>query len=758
MIMSSTHDPVLVCISILIAVAASYTALDLAGRIRASEGWLRRVWLATAAVAMGGGIWAMHFVAMLAFRMPGMQLGYHFGLTLLSFLVAVVVTGAGFAVMSRARGALMLLGAAGAFMGLGIVAMHYIGMAAMQMAATLSYHPLWLGISVVVAGGAATAALWLASRDRHPAERVGAAVLMGIAIAGMHFSGMRAAIFTMLPGAHLAEAPSVSQTTLAVSVSMAAFLILFLALVAAMFDRRFALLAQREAEALRRSEEQFRALYRGTPLPLHALDPEGRIEHVSDAWIELLGYAREEVVGRPLINFLTEASARQLIQHDWPELLAAGALEQRDYRIVTKSGAFLDVVSAARVERDATGGFVHVVGGLTDVTDRKRAEEALRQAQKLEAIGQLTGGIAHDFNNLLTVILGNLELLRKRLPDDPKTRRLVESAFEGAQRGASLTQRLLAFARRQDLRPEPVAVTELVSGMTSLLQHSLGPMVRVETHFPLGLPPAQVDANQLEMALLNLAMNARDAMPDGGIIDISATERVIDGDEFADLPAGRYIKLVLSDTGFGMDEETLARAIDPFFTTKGVGKGTGLGLSMVQGLVAQSGGRLTLRSALGRGTVAELYLPIAEGSEQILPSPSLSPPAPSRPLTVLAVDDDALVLANTAAMLEDLGHRVISALTANEALVRLRGGATVDLVVTDQLMPEMTGLELAAAIAEAWPRIPVLLVTGLVDFDVKAGKDIPILAKPFAQDDLAAAIRDVAASASVIQLKQRRGS
>lgn len=757
MIMSSTHDPVLVCISILIAVATSYTALDLAGRIRASEGWLRRVWLATAAVAMGGGIWAMHFVAMLAFRMPGMQLGYHFGLTLLSFLVAVVVTGAGFAVMSRARGALPLLGAAGAFMGLGIVAMHYIGMAAMQMAAELTYHPLWLGISVVIAVGAATAALWLASRDRHPAERVGAAVLMGIAIAGMHFSGMRAAIFTMLPGTHLAERPSVSQTTLAVSVSMAAFLILFLALVAAMFDRRFALLAQREAEALRRSEEQFRALYRGTPLPLHALDPEGHIEHVSDAWIELLGYAREEVVGRPLINFLTEASARQLIQHDWPELLAAGALEQREYRVVTKSGAFLDVVSAARVERDAAGGFVHVVGGLTDVTDRKRAEEALRQAQKLEAIGQLTGGIAHDFNNLLTVILGNLELLRKRLPDDPKTRRLVENAFEGAQRGASLTQRLLAFARRQDLRPEPVAVTELVRGMTSLLQHSLGPMVRVETHFPLGLPPAQVDANQLEMALLNLAMNARDAMPDGGIIDISATERIVADDEFADLAVGRYIKLVLSDTGFGMDEETLARAVDPFFTTKGVGKGTGLGLSMVQGLVAQSGGRLTLRSALGRGTVAELYLPVAEGLEQALPAPPPPPPVPSRPLTVLAVDDDALVLANTTAMLEDLGHKVIPAVTATQALDRLRGGVSVDLVVTDQLMPEMTGLELGTAITEAWPRIPVLLVTGLVDFDAKS-ENVRILAKPFAQEDLAAAIRELTASASVVPLKQRRGN
>jgi PAS domain S-box-containing protein len=758
MVMTGTHDAVLVCISILIAIAASYTALDLAGRVRASEGWLRSVWLVTAAIAMGGGIWAMHFIAMLAFRMPGMGVDYDFGLTFLSLLVAILVTGAGFHVMSRARGSIVPLAAAGVFMGLGVVAMHYIGMAAMRMGAVLSYDPLWVGISVVIAVVAATAALWLASRDRHHFERFGAAALMGAAIAGMHYAGMRAAIFTMAPGAEMApDASSASQPMLAAGVATAAFFILTLSLIAAMFDRRFAVLAQREAEALRLSEERFRSLYRGTPLPLHALDRNGVIEQVSNSWLDLMGYGRDEVVGRQLVNFLTEASARQFLQ-DWPELIRDGSLTPREYRAVTREGAFLDLVSAAKVECDAAGNFLHVVGGLTDVTGRRRAEEALRQAQKLEAIGQLTGGIAHDFNNLLAVVVGNLELLRKRLPEDPKAARLLDSAYEGAQRGASLTQRLLAFARRQDLRPQPVNIPELVQGMTNLLQRSLGPRMQVETHFPLDLPYAQVDAHQLEMALLNLTVNARDAMPEGGVIDISAAEAAVAGGELGDLPGGRYVRLTIADAGAGMDEETLARAADPFFTTKGVGKGTGLGLSMVQGLAAQSGGRLVLRSAVGRGTTAELYLPIAErpaesGAEHAARSRA---PAKSPAMTILAVDDDALVLANTTAMLEDLGHQVAQAGSAREALDRLQGGG-IDLVVADHLMPEMTGLELCAAVRSEWPDVPHMLVTGFADLDPELVKDIRVLPKPFTQDALARAVREVTGGSSVVRLGQKRG-
>jgi PAS domain S-box-containing protein len=755
---AGTHDHALMAMSIALAVFASYTALDLGGRVRASIGWTRRAWLGTAAVAMGGGIWAMHFVAMLAFSMPGMEFGYDLTLTLVSLLTAILVTGVGFAVMARAQASGRRLAAAGLFMGLGVVAMHYMGMAAMRMAGDIAYDRAWIVASVLIAVGAATAALWLASRNSGQVEKVGAALAMGGAVAGMHYTGMKAATFTGHAVTGAGDGTSVGQTALALGVSAATFLILFFSLIAAMFDRRFALMAEREASASRANEERFRSLYRGTPLPLHALDQEGLIEQVSDAWLALLGYAPEEVIGRPLINFLTEGSARQFRQQDWPALIAHDALDPRSYCFVTKQGAFREVVSAARVERDATGAFLHVVGGLTDVTDRKRAEGALRQAQKTEAIGQLTGGIAHDFNNLLAVVVGNLDLLRRKLPDDPKLMRLVESAMEGAQRGASLTQRLLAFARKQDLRPEAVDVPDLVRGMTDMLRRSLGPLIRVETRFPLDLPPVHADAHQLELAVLNLAVNARDAMPDGGSLEVSAAAEYLGAGNDPGLEPGPYVRLALTDHGEGMDAATLERATEPFFTTKGVGKGTGLGLSMVHGLAAQSGGKLLIRSQLGVGTTVELYLPA-----------TVKPPVEQRPsvtqvidrttasLEVLVVDDDPLVLANTAAMLEDLGHNVRLAVSGEDALDQLARDPHVDLVVTDHLMPHMTGLQLARRIRLGVPDLPVLIVSGFAEMDASDGGRFPSLAKPFDQAALSRALLDIDRHATVVPFRRAQG-
>ncbi len=761
-----THDGTLVALSVLIAMVASYTALDLAARIRASDGWARHAWLTTAAIAMGGGIWAMHFVAMLAFQLPDTGVNYHIGLTAFSFMLPIAVTGISFHVVNRADMGLATLALSGLFMGSGIAGMHYTGMAAMRMAADLSYDGLWVAVSVLIAIGATTVALWLAFRNVGFAQKLLAAVAMGVAIAGMHYAAMQGATFAPHSAVDEAHgAASLNQTSLALAVSATTFLILFLALIAAMFDRRFAYLAERESIALRENEERFRTLYSKTPVPLFSVNAERVIEYVSDAWLDLLGYGREEVEGRPITDFISRDSVPDRPQPVWPTLLKVGELKDIEYRLVSKDGRILDVLISGRVVRDAQGRFSYVLGGVVDVTARKRAEEALRQAQKIEAVGALTGGIAHDFNNLLAVVLGNLDLLSHRLPDDPKTRRLLDTAIKGAERGAALTQRMLAFARRQDLKTESIDVPDLVKGMADLLQRSIGPMVQIETRFPLRLPFAQVDANQLELALLNLAVNARDAMPQGGVITIAAREELVHADHRSSLTPGRYVCLSVTDTGEGMDEAVLNRAMEPFFTTKGIGKGTGLGLSMVHGLAAQSGGCLVMKSRKHLGTTAEIWLPAAQAQEAA-ESEAAAPPVPDgklvhRSLTVLVVDDDPLVLHNTAAMLEDLGHTVVERASGDEALDYLGSGGAADLMITDQAMPRMTGTQLADRVRARWPDLPIILATGYADLPAGADAGLVRLSKPFRQDALIGALstslQSIKGAQKVVPLRPKHG-
>jgi signal transduction histidine kinase len=373
---------------------------------------------------------------------------------------------------------------------------------------------------------------------------------------------------------------------------------------------------------------------------------------------------------------------------------------------------------------------------LASIAERERAQEQVRHLQKLESIGQLTGGVAHDFNNLLTAVLGNLELLRKRVPDDPSIDRLIDGAMQGAQRGASLTQRLLAFARRQDLEPKPVDMVELVRGMHDLLRRSIGPTVDMEVDLPANLPPALADANQIELALLNLAVNARDAMLDGGrlriTLDLGVTE------DAPDVAAGRYVRLLVSDTGDGMDGDTLKRAIEPFFSTKEVGKGTGLGLSMIHGLALQLKGALRLFSERGRGTRAELWLPVANGpSTQVVAEPVAPDHPVKRKCVLLFVEDDFLISLSTASLLEDLGHTVIKASSGPDALVVLRDGQAIDLLITDYAMPGMTGLQLAEEARRLRPDLPILLATGYADLPDSSNLELPRLSKPYQQRQLA---------------------
>jgi signal transduction histidine kinase len=384
------------------------------------------------------------------------------------------------------------------------------------------------------------------------------------------------------------------------------------------------------------------------------------------------------------------------------------------------------------------------------IEERTREREAalaqLFEAQKLDTIGQLTGGVAHDFNNLLMAALGSLNLLKKRLPFEDRDLRLLDNAIQAAERGAALTQRLLAFARRQELQPRAVDVIQVVDGIENLLQRAIGPGVRFAKQLPNELSPVLVDANQLELALLNLAVNARDAMPDGGIITVLAEEQSVSAARpQPNLKSGQYVRIRVSDTGCGMDEATLAKATEPFFTTKGPGKGTGLGLSMVHGLAAQSGGTLMLSSAPDQGTLVDLWLPVAEEGlvaavvSANTPDPTLALNFKAR--TVLVVDDDALVSMGTAAMLEDLGHTAIEVMSGARALEALTADPRIDLVITDHAMPGMTGAELARRIRASRPELPIILASGYAELPDNDGlADLLRLGKPFAQAQLAAAI------------------
>ncbi|MDA9494425.1 MHYT domain-containing protein [Bradyrhizobium sp. CCBAU 11361] len=739
---AASHDPVLVALSILIAALASYTALDLATRMRAASGRARRSWLAAAAIAMGGGIWSMHFVGMLAFSLPGIEISYDSFLTLLSLVIPIVVAAAAFTVVGRRPQALL---ASGFAMGLGISGMHYTGMAAMRMAALIQYDPRWVVASILIAISASIVALWLAFRNTNAVQRLFAGLVMGLAISGMHYAAMQGAMF--VPTSTMARQAGhlgVGQAPLAFLLAGITIMILSIGIAAAVYDRASAERAQREADALRRSEERFRLLVEGiVDHAIFMLDPDGRVGNWNLGARRLMGYG-DDIVGTSYAIFHTEedcaaeAPARALVE---AEREGKSAIE--GWRVRKDGSRFWAeaTIVAIRNESGAIAGFAKIV---RDVSERRRAQEALDRArealmmsQKMETIGQLTGGVAHDFNNLLAAVLGSLELLKKRLPTgDPKVQRLVENAMQGAARGASLTQRMLAFARKQHLKPAVVDVGELVRGMASLLKFEAG--IAVETRFPMHLPKVKVDANQLELAILNLAVNARDAMPDGGLITISAHEEQGEGGP----SSSGYVVLSVSDTGCGMSEEILKHAQEPFFTTKGVGKGTGLGLSMVHGLAEQSGGRLVLKSRPGEGTTADIWLPIAEATAE--PDPRTAAPAPvaraSRQLSVLVVDDDLLVLENTAAMLEDLGHIVVEARSGDEALALLRRTRTVDLVVTDYAMPGMTGLQLAGAIAAERPETVILLSTGYADLPSDARSSLPRLAKPFDQAALAKAI------------------
>jgi len=376
----------------------------------------------------------------------------------------------------------------------------------------------------------------------------------------------------------------------------------------------------------------------------------------------------------------------------------------------------------------------------------------LHEAQKLETLGQLTGGVAHDFNNLLTPITGALDLLQRKYADsDPRSARLLSNALQAADRAKILLQRLLGFARRQELRTEAVDIGGLLTGMRDLIASSVGPKVEVKLRCASDLQSALIDPNQLELAILNLTVNARDAMPDGGPLTVLAEEVAMGPGSEPRLKPGLYIRLSVIDAGCGMDADSLARAVEPFYSTKEVGHGTGLGLSMVHGLAAQLGGGFALTSSPGEGTRVDLYLPVADKAAAIQARPTTEPArSVGRRLSVLLVDDENIVRVATAEMIRDLGHDVEEAGSGAEALATLESGLKVDVLVTDYMMPGMDGAALARRLEKSNPELPVLLITGYTGRTEEA-VHLPRLAKPFGRAEIAEALVNILDDAKVVR-------
>jgi PAS domain S-box-containing protein len=422
-----------------------------------------------------------------------------------------------------------------------------------------------------------------------------------------------------------------------------------------------------------------------------------------------------------------------------------------EYRFARADGGWSLIRDRGLVIRDSEGRPIRMVGSMVDITEQRALETQLHQAQRLDAIGQLTGGIAHDFNNLLTVILGSSELLLDGLTHDPRLRAMADMTRSAALRGSELTNRLLAFARQQPLDPKAVNVNHLVADMDPLLRRTLGEQVELEIVRRGGLWNALVDASQLENAILNLCINARDAMPSGGRITIEAANEDLDETRIADLsdvPPGQYVLVTVSDTGTGMDRDTLARVFEPFFTTKEVGKGSGLGLSMVYGFVKQSRGHVRISSEPGRGTTVRLYLPRADGPTLAEPVRRPTGPAPGGSERILLVEDDDLVRSYVERQLRSMGYSVVSARNGPEALEQLREQAPFDLLFTDVIMPGgLSGQELAARARAVHPDLPVLFTSGYTENTIvhhgRLDRGVHLLRKPYRRDEMATKVRMV---------------
>jgi len=534
-------------------------------------------------------------------------------------------------------------------------------------------------------------------------------------------------------------------------------------------------LTERKAaeEALRRSQEQFRLLVQGvTDYAIFMLDPEGYVASWNAGAQRIKGYAPNEIIGSHFSRFYTsEDLAAGIPARGLATAARDGRWEAEGLRKRKDGSAFWAhvVIDAIRDEDGKIIGFAKVT---RDISERKEAEQslqqtqaALAQAQKMEALGQLTGGVAHDFNNLLQVISSNLHLAAKDVAGNPRAEVRIQNALAGVSRGARLAQQLLAFGRRQALEPKIINVGRFIRGMDDMLRRTIGADIEFETCVSGGLWNTLLDPNQVENAVLNLAINARDAMPEGGKLTIEAGNAFLD-DRYAasheGLQPGQYVMLAVTDTGSGMPADVVQRVFEPFFSTKPEGKGTGLGLSMVYGLVKQSGGHIKIYSELGHGTTVKLYFPRAHENEDVVTDLS-NTPVRGGSETILVVEDDEDVREGTVALLRDLGYRVLKAKDGASAMGVIESGLPIDLLFTDVVMPgPVRSPDLARTAKERLPNLAVLFTSGYTENAIVHGgrldRGLELLGKPYSREQLARKIRHVLANQSQRELAVRQGT
>lgn len=884
--LASHYDPLLVAVSVVIAATASHAALDLASRVTAARGAARAVWLIGGAVAMGIGIWSMHYIGMVAFQLPVTVL-YDVGTVLVSLLAAVFASGVALWVVSRQEMSLLQAVLGSVVMGSGIAIMHYTGMAAMRLPARMSFDPLLVALSILIAIIVSLVALWRAFRLRGSTvaglswRKLGTAVVMGAAIPSMHYTGMAAARFES-SGIIVSMSAGVDISSLAIAaIVVSTFTILGLAIAMSLVDRRFSahaaelhatelqhqqLLRQvidtnpqlvflkdwdgrfvlvnkavaelygttveslvgkcdadfnpdkqqvehflrddREVmssglsklipeepvtdtrkgetrwfqtmkvpllssnggapqvlgvstdvtqrrhsdEELRRTSYTLQTLIDAAPLAIYTLDAEGRVRSWNRAAELMFGWSATEVVGKPLAIVPTEAL------DDFRDSLArvfrGEAITGLQVRRTRRDGITVDIRVCAAPTRASDGSIDGVIVIAEDVTERKSMGEQLRQAQKMEAIGQLTGGMAHDFNNILTIVITNAVLLRDQIAaEEAEMRSELSELHRAALRGAELIRKLMAFSRQRPLELCPVNLPEVISDVERALRRLLPASVEVSSQVDnKGLLTVNGDVGAIEQMLFNLATNARDAMPNGGALRVAVYRAWLDEEHRRTRGwgiAGEYIVLAVSDTGCGMSPEIRGRVFDPFFTTKEVGKGTGLGMAMVYGLMKQHEGYIDLYSEPGHGTTIRLYFPAvasivqAKGAEPVVAATVVGGTE-----RILVVDDEEGIRRSAARVLKRFGYEVEEAADGKAALAIVEDAATrFDLVLSDLVMPRMGGLALYEELRRRNVNTRALLMSGYTAEDIRtlSGADprLSFLNKPWTVTDLLRRVREV---------------